>query len=587
MKNRLLATFLILTLCCFWTSFAQETKDQNTLLQESYEALFEKFKDYKKDSINSKKYAKIYLKKAKQELDIIKQADGYHMLAEITKPSRALAYGDSIIMLTKNIKDFNYPAKGHLLKARIYGGKSQFKKAMNELVLSNQYANQNKNIDQQYKTKYFIALLKEHIGKSEEALEMLKSIVDYYGKQFQDNHNYEYDYIKSLFALGSSFNKSKLYDSASAINKKAINLSLKSKDSILYGRLLLSSGRTHYYKKEYKSSLDSILKSKEISKLKPQSIGTLIRVDLFLGKIYSEQNALNTSLVYLKKMDSLAFAKQNFFPPIRSGYELLIKSYKEKKDTEKQLFYINKLLHVDSILDTNYKHVYVKINDEYTTPNLILEKEFIINSLKKNNRNTFVAVGVLLLLLISLIIISVRNIKKRKVFQQRFLDLYEKNNTSDQKLIDSDKTTTVQSLATSSDQNDTIDLGISEIIIDDILKHLDAFEKNNDFIKTNITINALSKEFKTNSKYLSKVINKHKGKSFSNYINELRIDFVIEKLKSDSMFRKYTIKAIANEIGFNTTDAFSRSFHKKTGIFPSFFLKQLEKKQNEEKKQLM
>ncbi|RKN13156.1 AraC family transcriptional regulator, partial [Aquimarina sp. AD1] len=66
--------------------------------------------------------------------------------------------------------------------------------------------------------------------------------------------------------------------------------------------------------------------------------------------------------------------------------------------------------------------------------------------------------------------------------------------------------------------------------------------------------------------------------------NELRIDFVVEKLKSDSKFRKYTIKAIANDIGFNTTDAFSRSFHKKTGIFPSFFLKQLEKKQNEEEK---
>ena len=38
-----------------------------------------------------------------------------------------------------------------------------------------------------------------------------------------------------------------------------------------------------------------------------------------------------------------------------------------------------------------------------------------------------------------------------------------------------------------------------------------------------------------------------------------------------------TIKAIANEMGFNTTEAFSKSFYKSTGIYPSFFIKQLEK----------
>ncbi|MHA7060185.1 helix-turn-helix domain-containing protein [Aquimarina sp. M1] len=583
MKNRLLVTFLISAFCFLRITNAQEAVAQDTLFQKTYEELQESFKQYKSDPKHSKVYALTYLQKAKQERDIIKQADGYYMLSEISKQSEVLAYGDSIIMLTKNIKDYNYPAKGHLLKARVYGGKSQFKKAIDELVFSNQYANENENTDQQFKTKYFIALLKEDLGESLESLESLKSIVDYYEKQFNENPKYEYDYIKSLFALGSSFNKNKIYNSAYITNKKAINLSLKSKDSILYGRLLLSSGRTHYYKKEYASSLDSILKFKKLSKTIPQSIGTSIRADLYLGKIYAKQQNHEASLVHLQKMDSLAYAKKYYFPTIRQGYELLIKTYKENKNIEKQLFYINKLLHVDSILDTNYKQVYVKINDEYTTPNLILEKENIIDSLQKNNKKTIITVGILLLFIISLIIILVRNVKKRKVFQQRFLDLYEKNNNSEEENTDSVKNQ-IGKTSANSNQNDTTDIGISEIIIDDILEHLNTFEKNNDFIKTNISINALSKEFKTNSKYLSKIINTYKDKSFSNYINELRIDFVVEKLKSDSKFRKYTIKAIANEIGFNTTDAFSRSFHKKTGIFPSFFLKQLEKKQSEEEK---
>jgi len=43
----------------------------------------------------------------------------------------------------------------------------------------------------------------------------------------------------------------------------------------------------------------------------------------------------------------------------------------------------------------------------------------------------------------------------------------------------------------------------------------------------------------------------------------------------------YTIKALASESGFNTTEAFSKSFYKKTGIYPSYFIKELKK--NEDK----
>ena len=44
-------------------------------------------------------------------------------------------------------------------------------------------------------------------------------------------------------------------------------------------------------------------------------------------------------------------------------------------------------------------------------------------------------------------------------------------------------------------------------------------------------------------------------------------------------YDKVSIRAIANEIGFNTTEAFSKSFYKTTGIYPSFFMKQLEKQE--------
>ena len=96
----------------------------------------------------------------------------------------------------------------------------------------------------------------------------------------------------------------------------------------------------------------------------------------------------------------------------------------------------------------------------------------------------------------------------------------------------------------------TVKNDISEEIVNEILANLDRFEVNKSFLSHEITLNEVAKSFGSNSSYLSKVINIEKGKNFSNYINDLRIAFTIEELKENSIFRKYTIMAIANESGF-------------------------------------
>lgn len=122
------------------------------------------------------------------------------------------------------------------------------------------------------------------------------------------------------------------------------------------------------------------------------------------------------------------------------------------------------------------------------------------------------------------------------------------------------------------------DLGLPIIIIEEILSKLINFENKNKFLSQNISLNELSKSFKTNSTYLSKVINLKKDKNFSQYINDLRVDYSVIKLKDDPKFRKYTIKAIANESGFKNAESFSKAFYKKFGLYPSYYLKKLENK---------
>jgi YesN/AraC family two-component response regulator len=107
------------------------------------------------------------------------------------------------------------------------------------------------------------------------------------------------------------------------------------------------------------------------------------------------------------------------------------------------------------------------------------------------------------------------------------------------------------------------------------LKKLEKFENKELYLKKDVTLSDVASKVDTNPKYLSKTVNKYKDKSFSNYIKDLRMHYVIDRLKNDKKFRLYTIEAIAKEIGYNQSTTFSKSFKLKTGLYPSYFIKQL------------
>jgi len=79
----------------------------------------------------------------------------------------------------------------------------------------------------------------------------------------------------------------------------------------------------------------------------------------------------------------------------------------------------------------------------------------------------------------------------------------------------------------------------------------------------------------TNPNYLSKIINHYHQKNFRAYLREIRINYVISELKNNKKFRLYSIKGIAEEIGFKGAESFSKAFHEKTGLYPSYFIKKL------------
>ena len=65
--------------------------------------------------------------------------------------------------------------------------------------------------------------------------------------------------------------------------------------------------------------------------------------------------------------------------------------------------------------------------------------------------------------------------------------------------------------------------------------------------------------------------------NFNGYINELRINYAIELMKKHP---NYTIRAIADEAGFNSTPILYNLFKKKTGMTPYEFKKAQDSLQN-------
>lgn len=96
------------------------------------------------------------------------------------------------------------------------------------------------------------------------------------------------------------------------------------------------------------------------------------------------------------------------------------------------------------------------------------------------------------------------------------------------------------------------------------------------FLQKDLDIDRLSEILKTNSTYLSQVINEDFGKNFFHFVNDLRIEEA-KKHFGDKSNDKYTIEAIANSCGFNSRSSFHSAFKKATGYTPAEFRNNIRK----------
>lgn len=561
MKSPYLFIFLL------WNFFAiaqQEFKTPDSLSDKTYDELLDRISNHYIDSTTINLYIDTYIKKAKRESDAKNLIIGYRKFLTRKPQVLALQYADSILKLANTLKDDEEIGYAYLDRAIIYYISKNYQKSLDNYLQADKYINETNDPYTQYKIKYGIANIKLYLGNYQEALELFDSCKNYYKNA--EGHNNMLGYLNSLCSIGLCQYKLGRYEKCSETNRIGLSDSKDPAYKVIHNYFLQSEGINQFAKKNYNEAIKYLLKSlPEITK--NEDFVNIAVNDMFLGKSYIKLNQEETGINYLQKVDSILQKHHYANIELRKTYEIFIDHYKEKGDIEKQLLYTNRLLDADKILEKNYKDLISTIHKEYDTAELVASKNNLEKTLKRNKIISYSIYGLGSIIILIITYMLIANYKKQKVYKQKYEELIAKTSEREKQPEEPVQITKVV----------TDELDINKDIVFKILKGLETFEHKEEYLGIGLTQSLLAEELDTNTTYLSKVINHYKGKNFNSYLNELRVNHAVSLLKNSPTHRKYTIKALAEELGFSNPRSFSDAFFSQTGIKPSYFIKQIEK----------
>ncbi|MEM8762670.1 MAG: helix-turn-helix domain-containing protein [Bacteroidota bacterium] len=551
-------------ICCFLCAvvgisfgFSQSIPDKTN--EEDYEKLKVNYRVFPLDSVSALSKTSRYLLMAKQRNDTVRLMEGYHTMSNITSIDEAFQYADSLILMARaNENHKSFLAQGNLQKGRMFYRISRYAAAL-DYYFAALKASDGKDLAMEAGINFNIGLIKNLVGNRMEAIDYFNKYEDYLKKATLENKGF-YE-TRLLYAKSDAFLFSNETDSAQYYSSLGERKALSEGDSIFVNRFKMNEGIALFKRGQYIEALNSVERIKENILDDPDATARSV-YHLYVAKI---NGALGNDKEYISHLESAGFLITESNEILLESMEtfFLLKDYYGETDNDKKLLStIDAIIKYDSILDSYTGPLEQKIKKEYEIPLLMNEKETLINKLNRDKQVSGVISKVLIVLVIILVLFAIYEINKNSKLKKKFEAVLSSMDT----VKEEPKNNTGSSI------------GISEQIVEEVLLKLDEFEDSEAFVASKQTLNSLAKDFKTNSAYLSKIINHFKGVNFSNYLNNLRVSYAMNKMKSDLTFRKYTIEAIAKESGFNNAQSFTSAFVKHTGLYPSYFAKQLDKK---------
>lgn len=321
----------------------------------------------------------------------------------------------------------------------------------------------------------------------------------------------------------------------------------------LLGHQYIKKGQAYYldFKQSGKAE-ENLLEALKIYQNDAYKISIDYGITLFgaLSEFYLDEKQYEKAIKYGK--EGLQLTKKQDLPKVRRNiYNALFKSFLEIEQKDSSVYYAN---------------LYTELNEkmkkeERESTNASLNK--IIDEKETTYKKTLeILLSILGLVIIAAIIPIYYFRKRNKINSEKYQHLLAEINKKKQ----------------AKTNNETkISINIIDETENALLAKLEKFEKSNKFIREDMNYAYLINYIGTNSKYLNEVLKNHKGKSFNQYINDLRVNYIIDLLYDHPEYRQYKISYLAKECGFSSRQVFSIAFKKKTGVLPSYFIENINK----------
>lgn len=560
--------FLIFNLTIVSNVFSQK----DTFAGKNYIQLTEILqKHISKDSTIALSVSRYYINKAQNEKELLREAEGIHALSLVYLQHQDAVNSakemDKLLAFVKTHELEPIKTRAYQLAGSSYLLAGNVQKAMdaNKVLV----AIAEKSGDEELKKQAMMSIdFIESIGGDSDAFvskykkqlnELLRNPQE--GEQLDA---WEKKVMITELMIGDSYFKMKNGDSSAYYTRKALQKSLEKQDTCMTKALYIMLGGAEILTGDYTNAKKSLDYASKYCLPITKFDSLLIRGSY--AKLAYKQGDYNNAIKHMEGALETYEVSETAESFMDDYYMVLADSYKELGDYKKANFYFQK--HVTTT------EQFGQVQDSIQRNSRALEFESFQSELAqlqeeketRTNYLIFVLLGASIVIIV-LLFYLLKFYKTKKANEVKFEALLAKINaaTTPAEIIDT-KDEVLEEKASSD---------VSAEVTKQILDGLKKLEEKEYFLKQECNSYNVAKKINTNTSYLSKVINSHYGKNFNTYINDLRINYAIVRLKNDVFFRSFSIQAIAEEVGYKSADSFTKYFKKDTGLNPSFYIKNI------------
>ncbi len=568
LEQHIISKIVILFVTILFTLPAWSQKSKFASL--SFENLGDSIEKYvQNDYAKGLKFSKAYLEKAQEEKNLKKEGQALEYIASSHLYNNQLKYAKetfaTYLQLAKKTKNDELYIRAHILGSDLELNTPNGAQAAKYLDIALKKARESNN-----KMWTEIVLNKKSLlltinGETEKAIQAHKRTVNYLMNKETDSIYTEEvkngNVLAAIFMLCHSYRTAKNLDSAKYYHSKMQPyVSGASSCSQMYYHI--NKGENAFEEGQYKEAKKSYQHAQGLCD-KDMPLFDL-NMTFRYGKIENKLGNYKETIRILKKGLDDYGVKPNEEGYMDEYYKILAGAYKETGDFELANTYFEKYI--------NTKKEFSQIQDDISST--LREKEIKefkaeLKKLEEEKRSKNIAINILILgssvSILILLMLLLRFYRIRKRNEVRFEHLMSKLKEKENKVIDS-KDIDLEESSTNE---------IAADVTHQILTGLTELEEKKYYLRQDCNSYNVAKKIKTNTSYLSKVVNQEFEKNFNTYINDLRINHAIIQLKEDNKFRSYSIQSIAEEIGYKSADSFTKYFKLRTGLNPSFYIKQL------------